>query len=166
MMGLRTMSHVFWVACHSQLATVPRDALSAPRDKPGERTKLMHRRTTLSAAHVLLMALSVGCAHTAMPRNAAPLHTLVATSNFTRGEAAEAVVGEPLVRVKNYTVIATEAFESTGPFQISGGLSDASVSVVGSPGQSFGVVGDIEVSGEKMPTITIPGSSALIDTQY
>jgi len=109
---------------------------------------------------VCFIALATGCAHVAKPVKSELTDIKeVKLKNYIIGKKLSAGVGEPLVLVKNYTVIELESsMKVTSDFNLSGGLLDVAVNVNGRQGQKFDIVGEVEVNGEYVKAIRIPGS--------
>lgn len=108
---------------------------------------------------ILLLSI-ISCAYVAKPTsNTTSQINEVRLKNYTVGTKSISYVGEPLVRVKNYSVIEIESsMKATNDFNIKGGLLDVAVDVNGRNGQKFQIVGTVNVSGVDCKAIQIPGT--------
>jgi len=109
---------------------------------------------------IAMIFIGAGCAHVAKPIGDVKTEVKeVRLKNYKIGEKYNAYVGEPIVRVKEYSFLETQSvLKATNDFNISGGLSGAAVNVNGRREQAFDVIGTIEVNGIECKTIKIPGS--------
>ncbi len=108
---------------------------------------------------ILLISL-ISCAYVAKPTsNTISQIKEVRLKNYTVGNKATSYVGEPIVRVKNYSVMEIESsMKATNDFNIKGGLLDVAVNVNGRRGQKFPIVGTVNVNGVDCKAIQIPGT--------
>lgn len=106
---------------------------------------------------LLFLVILNGCAHVAKPIDLTKLGTKeVALKTYTIGVTQTSNVGEPIVRVKQYTVVERQsALKATNDFVISGGLLDVAVNVNGKAGQLYEIVGAV---GSDLRAIKIPGT--------
>lgn len=106
---------------------------------------------------LLFPALLNGCAHVAKPVDLTTAETKeVALKTYNIGVTQTSYVGEPLVRVKKYTIAERQnLLGATNDFVISGGLLDAAVNVNGKAGHQYEIVGTV---GSGLHAIKIPGS--------
>ena len=104
---------------------------------------------------MLFLVLLSGCAHVARPLHlTAPETKEISLKTYNIGRTQTSHVGEPIIRVKKYTVIERQnALKATNDFVISGGLLDAAVNVSGRAGYPY--VGTI---GNDLRAIRIPGT--------
>ena len=104
-----------------------------------------------------LLLLLNGCVNVAKPiavKTGEP--KLVSNKSYTIGVARTSFVGEPIFRVKCYTVVESQReVKATNDFVVSGGLSEGTVNFNGTAGQLFGIVGTI---GSDLRAIKFPGA--------
>ena len=106
---------------------------------------------------MLFLVLLSGCAHVARPLHlTAPETKEISLKTYNIGRTQTSHVGEPIIRVKKYTVIERQnALKATNDFIISGGLLDVAVNVSGKAGYPYEIVGTI---GSDLHAIRIPGT--------
>jgi hypothetical protein len=114
----------------------------------------------MRAVLVLSVVAIWSCTHVAERGGPGPAKiTEIDTKSYVLSALVIAPVGEPVIRRKQYSVLERDGFlQATNDFLISGGISSASVSVVGQRGVPYPIVGSIDAQGTQVNAIQIPGS--------